>query len=363
MKKIKFPILLFQDSTTDTNETEANTVEMFSPPPPYPDELAYHFDFNGHHGLYDDEHKPFVTYLSMNINGQRRHHGTGLRHQPQVSSKYNFSDLTGGGSEQLDYAIEYATPIHSGGGASGGENGGDENDNENENEENNNKNNNNNENIYLSSLRQLDRNLTAAISSSNITNKHLNNSNIIRSSFNPNSNRLSFGNRSSSNNSNNNNVNNSSSFHQNLNSIASSSYMINSNGNNNNNNINSDSQTVTTTSSTGSGRNHNNSNVNSVYFQETRPPFPYDPRSTSQTRLNSIARQLSSANAHVPVIKSSQTNLFNTTTNNNSSGHFSRAATGSTCKLYQDLNDYRPFLNSNGAAANNKSRDFKGHLV
>ena len=32
------------DSTTDTNETEANTVEMFSPPPPYPDELNYHYD-------------------------------------------------------------------------------------------------------------------------------------------------------------------------------------------------------------------------------------------------------------------------------------------------------------------------------
>lgn len=35
------------DSTTDTNETDANIVEMFSPPPPYPDEL-YHFDLNGH---------------------------------------------------------------------------------------------------------------------------------------------------------------------------------------------------------------------------------------------------------------------------------------------------------------------------
>ena len=37
----------FKDSTTDTNETDAaNTVEMFSPPPPYPDELNYQFDMN-----------------------------------------------------------------------------------------------------------------------------------------------------------------------------------------------------------------------------------------------------------------------------------------------------------------------------
>lgn len=35
------------DSTTDTNETEANTVEMFSPPPPYPEELNYQIDLNG----------------------------------------------------------------------------------------------------------------------------------------------------------------------------------------------------------------------------------------------------------------------------------------------------------------------------
>ena len=36
------------DSTTDTNETDANTVEMFSPPPPYPDELNYDFNLNSH---------------------------------------------------------------------------------------------------------------------------------------------------------------------------------------------------------------------------------------------------------------------------------------------------------------------------
>ena len=36
------------DSTTDTNETDANIVEMFSPPPPYPDELNYQFDINNH---------------------------------------------------------------------------------------------------------------------------------------------------------------------------------------------------------------------------------------------------------------------------------------------------------------------------
>lgn len=35
------------DSTTDTNETDANIVEMFSPPPPYPDELNYQFGLNG----------------------------------------------------------------------------------------------------------------------------------------------------------------------------------------------------------------------------------------------------------------------------------------------------------------------------
>lgn len=59
------------DSTTGTNETDTNTVEMFSPPPPYPDELNYQFG-------YDDENRPFV-------NGRL----------PQ----------------DIDYTVEYATPL------------------------------------------------------------------------------------------------------------------------------------------------------------------------------------------------------------------------------------------------------------
>jgi hypothetical protein len=49
--KIRDLIFDFQfkiDSTTDTNETDANIVEMFSPPPPYPDELNYQFELNNH---------------------------------------------------------------------------------------------------------------------------------------------------------------------------------------------------------------------------------------------------------------------------------------------------------------------------
>jgi hypothetical protein len=44
---ILYDYISFKDSTTDTNETDAaNTVEMFSPPPPYPDELNYQYDIN-----------------------------------------------------------------------------------------------------------------------------------------------------------------------------------------------------------------------------------------------------------------------------------------------------------------------------
>ncbi len=34
------------DSTTGTNETDANTIEMFTPPPPYPDELNYQLELS-----------------------------------------------------------------------------------------------------------------------------------------------------------------------------------------------------------------------------------------------------------------------------------------------------------------------------
>lgn len=84
------------DSTTDTNETEANTVEMFSPPPPYPDELNYQFDLNLNN--FDEEHKPFMPHIR---------HPNRLSQAHLTSSKY-LKEL----NDQLDYPIEYATPIH-----------------------------------------------------------------------------------------------------------------------------------------------------------------------------------------------------------------------------------------------------------
>lgn len=71
-------------------------MEMFSPPPPYPDELNYQFDMNGN--LFEDEHKPFVPHLNINNHFNQNH---------LASSKY-LKDI----NDQLDYAIEYATPIH-----------------------------------------------------------------------------------------------------------------------------------------------------------------------------------------------------------------------------------------------------------
>jgi nephron len=88
------------DSTTDTNETEANTIEMFSPPPPYPDELNYHFDLNAHG--FEDEHKPFVPHLHSAVN-QKAYHNKNI----PISAKY-LKEM----SDHLDYAMEYATPIH-----------------------------------------------------------------------------------------------------------------------------------------------------------------------------------------------------------------------------------------------------------
>lgn len=61
---------------------------MFSPPPPYPDELNYQLDFLANN--FEDENKPFVPQMNQ-----------------RVSSRY-FKDL----NDRLDYAVEYATPIH-----------------------------------------------------------------------------------------------------------------------------------------------------------------------------------------------------------------------------------------------------------
>jgi hypothetical protein len=172
----------------------------------------------------------------------------------------------------------------------------------------------------------------------------LNNANIIRSSFNPNSQRMSFANRQA--NQQNNTMNNSTSFHHTLNNNHTN--MAASFGDNNHSNSNTGSSNISK-SSLGS---KTNTHKNSIYFQEARP-FPYD--RSSQTRLNTIARQLgnsSANNPHVPIIKTSHTNL---NLLSGGSGGYNRA--NSTHKLYQDLNDY------NKTREFNKSRDFKGHLV
>lgn len=87
------------DSTTDTNETDANIVEMFSPPPPYPDELNYQFEMNNHN--FEDEYKPFVPHMHSNIG----HHGN-THQKPHFQSKY-MKEM----NDHSDYAFAYASPI------------------------------------------------------------------------------------------------------------------------------------------------------------------------------------------------------------------------------------------------------------
>lgn len=88
------------DSTTDTNETDANTVEMFSPPPPYPDELNYQFDLGLNN--FEDEYRPFVPHLQSNF---QKGHPSQLMNQN--GNKY-FKDI----NDPADYVIEYASPMH-----------------------------------------------------------------------------------------------------------------------------------------------------------------------------------------------------------------------------------------------------------
>lgn len=88
------------DSTTDTNETDANTVEMFSPPPPYPDELNYQFDLGLNN--FEDEYRPFVPHLQSNF---QKGHPSQLMNQN--ANKY-FKDI----NDPADYVIEYASPMH-----------------------------------------------------------------------------------------------------------------------------------------------------------------------------------------------------------------------------------------------------------
>lgn len=177
-------------------------------------------------------------------------------HQSNMISNRYIKDLT----DQLDYAIEYATPIHQSWPVEQNELDDD---------------------VYISSLRQLDQNIAAAIAvtegsnnSNKINNKAVNKvpSNInqvqssLQSSFNP-SNRLSFINRPF--------VPNSSSFNQNLNNLTESF-------------------------------SDNNNSINNNYLNETRG-FPYD--RLSQARLNT-----------------------------NSQMH------NSTCKIYQDLDEFKGHL-------------------
>jgi hypothetical protein len=99
---------------------------MFSPPPPYPDELNYQFDSNAN--SFEEEHKPFVPHLSIqnmnslsqskqnlshHIHSHHSHLHSGHNYhanghlQQQQTNKY-LKEI----SDQMDYAIEYATPIH-----------------------------------------------------------------------------------------------------------------------------------------------------------------------------------------------------------------------------------------------------------
>jgi hypothetical protein len=201
-------------------------------------------------------------------------------HQSNMISNRYLKNLT----DQLDYAIEYATPIHQSWPVEQNEVDDD---------------------VYLSSLRQLDQNIAAAIAvtegsnnsskiANNVTSNPIQLPSSLRSSFNH-TNRLSFINRPFAVNSN--------SFHQNLNNL------------------------------TASYSDNNNNSINSNYLSETRG-FPYD--RLSQARLTSN-RQLNSNN---------QLQSINQRTN-------------STCKIYQDLDEFKGHLDELKGQYN----DFRGHLV
>ena len=104
-------------------------MEMFSPPPPYPDELNYQFDLNMNG--FEDENKPFMPHLR---------HQNRLSRSQLTSSKY-LKDLT----DQLDYPLEYATPIHQAWQNEQATDIGCD------------------DELYINSLRQLDKNITAAL--------------------------------------------------------------------------------------------------------------------------------------------------------------------------------------------------------
>ena len=96
-------IFHYKDSTTDTNETDANTVEMFSPPPPYPDELNYQFDLGGINN-FEDEYRPFVPHLNANIQSFNPNQMFNNNNNNNLNTKY-FKDPS-------EYIIEYASPIN-----------------------------------------------------------------------------------------------------------------------------------------------------------------------------------------------------------------------------------------------------------
>ena len=74
---------------------------MFSPPPPYPDELNYQFDLGGINN-FEDEYRPFVPHLNIqNCNPNQMFNNNNIN---QSNSKY-FKDPS-------DYIIEYASPMN-----------------------------------------------------------------------------------------------------------------------------------------------------------------------------------------------------------------------------------------------------------
>lgn len=170
--------------------------------------------------------------------------------------------------------------------------------------------------MYLHSLRQLDKNIAAAIagvsaSSSNMTQPLTSNpnTNSMRSSFNPN-NRLSFINRPFG-------TASSSSFHQNLNNI-SSQFADN-------------------------------------YLMETRA-FPYD--RLSQARLTSINsnKQLNVVPTSIQQLQHQMHNVNATPVNTNNNSNFKA---NSSCKIYQDLDEFK----THGEDLKSHLHEFKGHLV
>jgi len=135
------------DSTTDTNETDANIVEMFSPPPPYPEEINYH---------HEDEYKPFVPHLQQ----QQQLNKGQIMQNGSIQHKQHLKYVKSLSQQNPEYAFGYAWE-----GINHGLGGNEVCDDD------------EGEDVHISSLRRLDHNISAALQHQDMSSTLLNTAN------------------------------------------------------------------------------------------------------------------------------------------------------------------------------------------